>query len=114
MNEDDLLKRYEKRQALKDKIIKEEVRNIEKELKSDDYKTKNLIEKSSLGEEYHNMIDEKDQIDYKHQGKFNKTYHKIDEKLFKVDAKVERKSDFIDEKIRQKQQEIEDRIGKMF
>ena len=73
-----------------------------------------MIEKSSLGEEYHNIIDEKDQIDYKHQGKFNKTYHKIDEILYKFDVKVERKSDFIDEKIRQKEREIEDRIGEMF
>lgn len=91
MKKDEILyKRKEATKMLHDKIVNDNVRKLNDRLKSDKYNIESLIKDSSLGDNYHNLINEKDQLNSKLHRNINKTYHSIDVELYKLNKRIDR------------------------
>ncbi len=102
--------RIKKQDLLKKQFVNKELKELNNLLKSKKYDIDTLITKSSLGETYHNLVDDKDKIDSKFQSEYNKTYHDIDVSLYKIDKKIEHKTRLIEYKINNKEKKVLDKI----
>ena len=104
-------KKIQQSKKIKDDLVKKSSKKLDKTLKSSKYRTDELILRSSLGENYHDLIDSKDELQSKYQRKYNQTYHEMDVELYKLNKKidghlrkstanVEHKVEIMEEKIR--------------
>ncbi|MCD7782041.1 MAG: hypothetical protein LUG89_05050 [Methanosphaera sp.] len=75
---------------IKDELVRKYKGDLDEKLKSQSYKTEQLIIDSSLGGVYHDLIDSKDELQSKYQRKYNQAYHSVDVELYKVNQKIDR------------------------
>jgi len=93
MKKDEILyKRIEANKKLHEKIVNDNLRNLNDKLKSEKYSVESLVKESSLGDTYHDLIDKKDLLNSELHSNINKTYHSIDVELYKLEKKIDGKA----------------------
>lgn len=111
MKKDEILyKSMEANKKLHDKIVNENVRDLNKKLKSEKYSVESLIKESSLGDKYHDLINHKDLLNSELHSNINKTYHSIDVELYKLEKKIDRKARLLNYNYENKKNKIFDEI----
>lgn len=111
MKKDEILyKRREANKKLHEKIVNDNVRELNKKLKSDKYSVESLIKESSLGATYHDLIDQKDMLNSELHSNINKTYHSIDVELYKLNKKIDETARLLNYNYENKKNKIFDEI----
>ena len=100
-----------------DKIHKElfnkEKKALEEKLRDKKYETRVMIENSSLGGTYHNLINEKDDINSELHSQLNKGLHTVDVELYKLNKNLDNKKRMVDYKINQRIEQIEQELKQL-
>lgn len=111
MKKDEVLyKRMEANKKLHDKIVNDNVQKLNDKLKSDKYTIESLVKESSLGGKYHDLIDQKDQINSEFKSNINKAYHSIDVELYKLNKKIDRNAKLLTYNYENKKNKLFDEI----
>jgi len=111
MKKDEILyKRIEANKKLHEKIVNDNLRNLNDKLKSEKYSVESLVKESSLGDTYHDLIDKKDLLNSELHSNINKTYHSIDVELYKLKKKIDGKARLLNYNFEKKKNKIFDEI----
>jgi hypothetical protein len=111
MKKDEILyKRIEANKKLHEKIVNDNLRNLNDKLKSEKYSVESLVKESSLGDTYHDLIDKKDLLNSELHSNINKTYHSIDVELYKLEKKIDGKARLLNYNFEKKKNKIFDEI----
>lgn len=99
-------KKIKDQKIIHDEIIKNELDNLNKIIKSKKYDVDMLITRSKLGNVYHDLIDSKDKLNSEYQSKYNQTYHSIDIELHKLNKKIDKESRMINYHYNNKKEKV--------
>ncbi len=109
-NETIFEKRIRETKEIHEKLVKEEMNNLNETLRSKKFDVDTLISKSNLGNTYHDLIDSKDQLNSEYQSKFNQAYHSIDIELRKLNKKLDNETRKMDYNINHAKEKVINKV----
>lgn len=95
-----------------DELFRKEKKALDELLNDKKYEIESMIERSSLGGAYHDLLNQKDHINSEYHSELNKGLHTVDVELYKLNKKLDHKMKMVDYKINQKKEELEFEIKK--
>ena len=106
-----IIKRRENKRMIREKLAESSLKDIENRLKDSTFDLDSYINQTTLGDEYHNLINSKDKIESKYNRKFNQTYHQVDVELYKLNKKIDGDFKLISYSIDNRKQKLLEKVG---
>lgn len=81
--------KIKKNQKNRDDLINKQLNKLNKKLNTDSLNFDNYVKGTSLTEQYHDLINQKDKINAKQKRSINQTYNMIDVEMYKLNKKID-------------------------